>query len=126
MENNENSASSCCNGVSAYVWAVGGALLIVAGLVYVMRIYTTPAPLGAERAAYRLKTLTDLRAENQEVLFNEKNYVWLDAKKGIVRMPVNRAKELFLKMYENPEKGRADLIAREEKATAVPPPVNLE
>ena len=39
---------------------------------------------------------------------------------------VNRAKELFLKMYENPEKGRADLIAREEKATAVPPPVNLE
>ena len=75
--------------VNAYIVAVIGALLIVAGLVWVMGIYTKPQPLGTERADLRKKTWTALKAENQEVLFG--NYAWQDQKKGMVRLPINRA-----------------------------------
>ena len=46
----------------AYAAAVLGSFLIVALLVLVTRRYTQPAPLGAERAAVRARTLAELRA----------------------------------------------------------------
>lgn len=112
-------------GINAYVVAVLGAMLIVAALVWVMRSYTTPETLGAERAAYRAKNLVELKASNQEVLYSG-NYAWQDAKKGMVRLPISRAKELMLQFYQNPASGRTNIIGREEKLTAVPPPISLE
>ena len=92
--------------------------LIFAGLVWQMREYTTPPPLGAVRAAERAKALADLRAEEAIAL---NNVGWVDQAKGVVRLPIADAVKLAEKQWQNPAKARADLIARVEKATALPP-----
>ena len=112
-------------GVGAYVIAVLGVFLIVAGLVWVMIHYTRPAPLGEDRAAARRKALVELRASDQEVLHNP-NYVWQDQNKGIVRLPIDRAMELALKLWQDPAAARSNLNAREEIASKVAPPPTYE
>ncbi len=112
-------------GVCGYVAGVIGAFLIVAGLVWIMNHYTRPEPLGEDRAAVRRKALKELRASNEEVL-NNPNYAWQDPAKGVVRMPIDHAIELSLKLWQDPAAARSNLIARVEKATAVPPPQTFE
>lgn len=92
--------------------------LIFAALVWKMRQYTTPAPLGAERAAERAKALAEVRAAEAEAL---NNVGWIDQGKGIVRLPINEAMKLAERKARNPAEARKDLIARVEKATALPP-----
>jgi len=95
------------------------ALLIVAGLVWAMKHYTTPPSLAAARAAEREKNLADLHAAvAQEV----DSYGWVDPAKGVVRLPVDRAVELTAAAWRNPAQARADLSNRVEQATFVPPP----
>ena len=43
-----------------------------------------------------------------------------------MRIPIDRAVELSLKLWQDPAAARSNLIARVEKATAVPPPQQLE
>jgi hypothetical protein len=92
----------------------------MAVLVRVMVNYTRPAPPTEDRAQLRRKNLKELRAANAEVL-NTQNYVWQDQAKGVVRMPIARAMELSLKLWQDKAGARSNLIARVEKATAVPP-----
>ena len=119
MSNDCNSEESrCCGSRLSYVVAVFGALLVVAGLVWAMKHYTTPPSLTAARAAERAKNLTELRAlEKQEM----ENYGWVDQPKGIVRLTVDRAVELTVDGGKDLASARKDLIARVEKATFVPP-----
>lgn len=92
--------------------------LIFVALVWKMRQYTTPAPLGAERAAERAKALAELRAAESDAL---NNVGWVDQGKGVVRLPIAEAMKLAERKWQNPAQARADLIARVEKATALPP-----
>jgi hypothetical protein len=110
-----------CGATCAYSVAVIGAFFIVAGLVWVMRVYTQPAPLGEDRATVRRKTLADVRNSDAEVL-NNPSYVWQDQSKGIVRLPLKSAIELSLQLWQNPASARSNLVARAEKAFYVPPP----
>jgi hypothetical protein len=121
--NSQDEPKKC--GTCVYIVAVLGAFLIVAGLVAIMRHYTRPIPLGQDRAAFRAKTLKELQASNADVLDNP-NYAWQDPVKGIVRMPIKRAMELSLQLWQNPAAARASLTARVEKATAVPKPMSFE
>jgi len=114
--NQEN--GSCCGTRVSYVVAVFGALLVVAGLVWAMKHYTTPASITAQRAAERAKNLAELRATEHHDL---ENYGWVDQSKGIVRLTVQRAMELTADGGKDLAAARKDLIARVEKATAVPP-----
>jgi hypothetical protein len=103
----------------AYVIAVLGAFLIVAGLVWAMRHYTQPSPLGAERAAFRAQTLTELRAAETQALDTPG---WVDASKGIVRLPVENAMKWVEQNWaRDPVAARLELSNRVEKATAPPP-----
>jgi hypothetical protein len=108
-----------CGAVAAYSIAAVGALLIVAGLVWIMHVNTQPPPLGEDRAAFRRKNLADVRNADAEVM-NNQNYVWQDQKNGIVRMPIDKAMELSLYLWENPAQARSNLLARLKKA--FPPP----
>jgi len=92
--------------------------LIFAGLVWKMQQYTAPPPLNTVRAAERTKALADLRAEEATAL---NNVGWVDQAKGVVRLPIADAVKLAEQHWQNPAKARADLIARVEKATALPP-----
>jgi hypothetical protein len=95
-----------------------GSFLIVAALVWAMRHYTQPPPLGEDRVALRKKALAELRAAEAEEL---NTYSWLDQGKGVVRLPIAEAKKLALRDWQNPAAARSNLIARVEKATALPP-----
>jgi len=116
--NTENKESCCCGARGAYTLAVLGALLVVAGLVWAMKHYTTPPSLTAERAALRAKNLAEVRAEETKALTT---YGWVDPAKGIVRLTVDRAVQLTIAGGADLAEFRKDLLAREAKASFVPP-----
>ena len=102
----------------AYLFGILGSLLIVAALVWAMQRYTQPPPLGEDRVAQRRKALADLRAAEATEL---ESYGWVDQSKGVVRLPITEAMKLALRDWQTPAAARSNLIARVEKATAVPP-----
>jgi hypothetical protein len=105
----------------AYVLAVLGAFLIVAALVWAMRHYTQPPPLGEDRAAFRARTLAELRAIEAEGL---NTTGWVDASKGLVRLRIEDAMTWVEQNWgQNPAAARSNLIVRVDKATAPPPRV---
>lgn len=116
--NEHDSDSSCCGRGFSVTLAVVLVCLIFAALVWKMRQYTTPAPLGAARATERANALAELRAAEADAL---NNVGWVDPAKGLVRLPITNAMSLVEVKWQNPAKARADLIARVEKATALPP-----
>ena len=107
-----------CGARFAYGAAIIGAFLIVAGLVWAMKHYTTPASITAQRAAERAKNLVDLRSAEKHDM---ENYGWVDQPKGIVRLTVERAVELTVDGGKDLASARKDLIERVAKATYVPP-----
>lgn len=114
----ESENNGCGKNFSVTV-AVVVVCLIFAALVWKTRQYTTPAPLGAERAAERAKALAELHAAEAEAL---NNVGWIDQGKGIVRLPIAEALQLAQKQWQNPAQARATLVDRVEKAFYVPPP----
>jgi len=105
----------CCNSRNVpVIVAVVAACLIFAALVWVTKKYTTPAPLGAERAAERSKARAELTALESDAL-NTVGYV--DPVRGIVRLPITEAMKLAEKQWQDPAKGRAELLKRFEKTT---------
>jgi hypothetical protein len=112
--------------VAAYFIGVLGTFLIMVVLVLFMRHYTRPAPLDQERALERKKNLMELNAASAEVLTH---YAWTNLGMGLPRtvvLPIDRAMELTVQLWKNPEAGRSNLIQRLEKAKTPPPPVNYE
>lgn len=111
--------NSCCKKTkcAVYVIAILGAFLIMAVLVKIMQNKTSSA-LGSDRAEERRKNLVTVRAEADQAL---KNYGWQDQGKGLVRLPIDRAMEVALQEWQNPQAARSNLIARVEKATAPAP-----
>ncbi len=108
------------NNLTAVVIAIMGTFLIMAALVYVMRRYTQPAPLGQGRILERKKFLAEIQAGNMDAL---NNYGWQDQAKGLIRLPITNAMELTLREYRNPAAARSNLAARADKAFAPPPKV---
>jgi hypothetical protein len=103
----------------AYLIAILGAFLIVAGLVWAMGRYAQPSPLGEARKVERAKNLAELRATEAEALHN---VGWVDPTKGIVRLRIEDAMVMVERSWQNPPAARSNLIDRVEKATFVPPP----
>ena len=103
----------------ATILAVVGASLIFAALVWEMKKYTLPAPaVDAARQAERSKARAELSAAETEAL---NNVGWIDQTKGLVRLPIAEAMKLAEREWQNPSQARSNLIARVEKATALPP-----
>ena len=120
MNSCETDQAGCkeCRSRCAYVVAVLGALLIVTALVYAMKHYLPVPALNQARAAERAQKLKELRAEE---LTGLTEVGWIDQAKGTVRLPIDSAIQIELQEWQNPAEGRAKLIARVEKANAVPP-----
>jgi hypothetical protein len=112
----------CCQQTRAGVYAVGilGTLLVMAVLVWIMRLYTEAPPVFAERSAERLKIRHDFDEANSPIV---SSYDWQDQTRGIVRIPLDRAKELVLEEWQNPTAARSNLIERAAKAYAPLPKV---
>lgn len=95
------------------------ALLAIAGLAWLLLRNTQMSPANQARVEQRLKMLSDLRAANEDLL---QNYDWINKEKGIVRIPIARAKELILQEWKDPVAARSNLMARAAVALAVPEP----
>jgi len=94
------------------------ASLIFIALVTVVKFSLKVPAIDADRAAERSKDLSEIRAAETTALDHA---AWIDQQRGIVRLPVETALRLAAQEWKNPAQARADLIAREEKASAPPP-----
>lgn len=91
------------------------ASVIFAVLVAVVRSSVTAPDIDAQRAAVRAKDLAEIHTTEQQDL----NHAgWVDQARGIVRLPIDTAMQLAAREWQNPAAARADLLAREKKATA--------
>ena len=102
----------------AYFFGALGSMLILAALAWAIHRYTQPPPLGEDRAVVRAKALAELRAAEAEAMHTT---AWIDQSKGLVRLRVDDAMDLVEREWRNPPAARSNLIARVEKATALPP-----
>lgn len=102
------------------VWLVGlgGAFLIVGGLAWFVIQRTAPPGVDVARAELRRKNLSELQALNARALTT---YEVLDKNKGLYRIPIRQAMAMTVDLWRDPAAGRADLLARIDKATAKPP-----
>jgi len=108
---------NCCRNTRFGAYAIGltGTLLVMAALVWLMRHYTETSSLFAERSAERVQIKAEFDAANAPVV---QNYDWQDQTRGIVRIPLERAKDLVLQEWQNPAAARSNMIARAAKAFA--------
>lgn len=99
--------------------AIAGAFLIMAAMVWLVSQYVRPAPVDQTRAESRRRELDQLRRTSLEQLGG---YGFVDAPKGQVRLPIERAMELMIQQGKNPEMARSNLLARVDKFNPPPPP----
>jgi hypothetical protein len=100
------------------VWHIGlgflAASLLFAVLVLAVRHSMFVPAIDADRAALRAKDLMEVRTNAEQEL----NHVgWVDKQRGVVRLPIGLAMKIAAQEWQNPAEARANLIAREEKAT---------
>jgi hypothetical protein len=106
--------------------ASGAAIAFIAGsvifavLVVAMKFLVNVPAIDADSAALRTKALFEIHT-NEMALLN--NVGWADQPRGIVRLPIETAIQITENNWQNPAAARADLIAREEKASAPAPKV---
>lgn len=105
------------------VVAVVVTFFLVAFLVRQMARMTRPAPVGAERAATRAADNAQIRAEG---ISKAGEWGYVDAQKGIVRLPVEAAVKATVQGYQNPAAFKKDLVARSTKASAPAPAAKNE
>ena len=110
------STTGGCGKVKAFFLGIVivAALLIVGVLIQAVIHYTTPTPIGQDRAAFRAKNLAELRAANAEALTT---YGYADQQRGIVRLPIEQAMNLIVTEWQEPQKGRALLLERQALAS---------
>lgn len=102
----------------AWLTGIIGTFLILGALAWAIHRYTQPPPLGEDRTAVRAKALADMRTAEAEGL---ETTGWIDSGKGIVRLRIEDAMTLALRLWQNPVAARSNLVARVERATAPPP-----
>lgn len=110
----------CCLNLKTVVYAVAilGTFLITAFLVWEMQRYTQAAAINQKRVEERIAARKEVQAAAAKDLTT---YAWKDQAKGIVVIPIDRAKELILKEWQDPAAGRAKLVGAAEKAAAPAP-----
>ena len=91
------------------------ACLLFVALVFVVKLAVPVPPIDADRAAVRSKVLAEIRAAETAALATAG---WADKDRGIVRLPIETALQVYEQAAQNPAAARADLIARAAKAAA--------
>lgn len=104
------------------VWHIGLGFLIgsflFAGFVFWLKSAMPVPAIDAGRATERARDLAEIRATETQALNNPG---WIDPSRGVVRLPIGVAMGIAAQEWQNPAKARADLIVREQKATAPAP-----
>jgi hypothetical protein len=113
---NQKTHTSASGAAIAFI----AASVIFAVLVVAMRFLVDVPAIDADRGAVISKALFEIRT-NEVALLN--NIGWADQPRGLVRLPIETAMQMTERNWQDPAAARADLIAREEKASAPAPKV---
>jgi hypothetical protein len=101
------------------VWHFGvifaAVCFLFVGLTIVVKFAVAVPAIDADRAAVLSKALAGLRATEATDLTTPG---WVDQDRGIVRLPIETALQLYTSAATNPVAARANLMARSAKATA--------
>ena len=89
--------------------------VVFAVVVVVLKLTLSVPAIDADRAAERTKALAEIRATEEKSLSTT---AWIDQSHGTVRMPIDTAIQLAAQQWRNPAAARAELTARQEKASA--------
>jgi hypothetical protein len=103
------------NRASGAVLGFLAACVVVLALVVTVKCFVRVPAMDADRAAVISKALAQIRADEDAGL---DHVGWADKPRGIVRLPIEAAMKITEREWQDPAQARADLIAREEKATA--------
>jgi hypothetical protein len=101
-----------------FVIFITAAFLAMPALIYRERHKTHAQPLGYERANERSAALENVKTNSAATL---ETYGWRNKNEGIVRIPIDRAKDLTVQELQNPAAARKELLARAAKAFTPPP-----
>ncbi len=101
-----------------FVICITAAFLAMPWLIYRERHKTHGQPIGYVRADERAKALAEVQATGAATL---EKYDWRNKDQGIVRIPIDRAKELTAQEWQNPAAARKEMLARAAKAFTPPP-----
>ena len=89
--------------------------VMFAALTLAVRLSVQAPSITAARDAERTQALKEITATENAAL-NQAG--WIDPARGVVRLPIATALQLAARQWQNPAAARAELIARQEKATA--------
>jgi hypothetical protein len=104
--------------------ASGAAIgLIIASVIFLAlavaaKLFIHAPAIDADRAAARYKALFEIQTNETATLDNAG---WIDRSRGVVRLPIETAMQEAAQAWQNPAAARADLLARQEKASAPAP-----
>ena len=118
MSSNSCSTETCCRcwgNIARGIGAVGSFLIIGFLAWWMVRNRDLSLP-DAERAAARLKALSDIRSANSEVM---EVYKMEDPNKGLVRLPVSRAMQIIGDEWQDGQVGRQKFLKRFQNSTNV-------
>lgn len=101
---------------AAIVFIIGGVVFCV--ITIAVKLLISVPDINADQAAVRYQDLAQMRGIEQT---NLTQVGWVDVARGTVRLPIDAAIQLTETAWKNPAAARADLIAREEKASAPAP-----
>lgn len=101
---------------AAIAFIVGSVIFAVLAVIAKLSI-TVPA-VDADAGDKRSQALTEMRASEHTNLYE---VGWVDSARGVVRLPIGTALQMAEQAWQNPAQARADLIAREEKASKPAP-----
>jgi hypothetical protein len=101
---------------AAVMFIVGGVVFCV--ITIAVKLAISVPDINADQAAVRYQDLAQMQGVEQT---NLTQLGWVDVARGTVRLPIDAAIQLTETAWKNPASARADLIAREEKASAPAP-----
>ena len=91
------------------------AIILFASLAVVVKLAVNVPAIDAARATDRSKALAEMQSAEAKSLSTPG---WVDQSHGVVRLPIETAMQQAVQAWQNPAAARADLTARQEKASA--------
>ena len=89
--------------------------VVFAVVVVALKLTLSVSAIDADRAAERIKALAEIHLAEEISLSTP---AWIDQSRGTVRLPIDAALQLAAQQWQNPAAARAELTARQEKASA--------
>jgi len=89
--------------------------VVFAVVVVALKLTLSVPAIDADRAAERIKALAEIHLAEEISLSTP---AWIDQSRGTVRLPIDTALQLAAQQWRNPAAARAELTARQEKASA--------